>query len=201
MKLIIIDGIIGEGKSTLIEKIIQSRPNFKRITEIAEDSEINLIELFKGSNPEMRENLIMTKIALDYFKIISKASKNDVIIADRIFSASKYWTKFHGCEPSSYLLWLIEEVQKVLKVNDVKILYIYLSNEDKNILLSNIKKRGREYEQSMTKEDLIRLESIYKNAFHDLEDLHSIAQRIELSNEFYQNEERILLSLIEAFDA
>jgi len=74
-----------------------------------------------------------------------------------------------------------------LKNKNVKVYYVYLSDStpEKRVLLSNIRKRGREFEQHYTSEKLNALEAVYRKCTDDLEGLNCEKQELELTDAFY----------------
>lgn len=176
-KLIIIDNTLGAGKTTLINKLTERNPSWFRISEDVSLSEDPIFPL----SDKYFVDYTQSKIASQY----SEAIKHPVIISDRIFSSSKYWAIYNNLEITEYTNLLIQRIRVLLK--NTKIYYFYLNDytSDKSILLSNIKTRGRDFEQHYTSKKLIDLENIYQGCVGDLNNLDYKIFIINLTKDFY----------------
>ena len=187
VKLIILDNLLAGGKTTLINKLLQSHPNWFYINEGVPITRGSIIDINNIDHRKYSEQFIQTKIALQYEEILSKVGDDDVILADRIFSSPKYWAKIHNVEFSEYCEFLINQIKHLLK--DVEIFYIYLKDQSptQSILLRNIKSRNRDFERNYTSEDLISMNEIYSHCVEDLDGLNGKYNEIELGLDFYKN--------------
>jgi thymidylate kinase len=138
----------------------------------------------------------MSRIAMAYENVLSKVDGNSVVIADRMFSVSKYWSNYYGNNTSDYVEFLIEQIRKKLKEIECEIYLISLENTDKSIILRNIKARGRPEEQHYTKEDLDILEKVYKGHINDLRGLDYTIHCIDLGKAFYENGAEMIEEII-----
>ncbi len=170
--LVILYNTLGAGKTTLLEQLVARNPSWLRIDEGVSLGNKN--KIVSVDNPEHREyvdQFIQSKVTIQYGQVVTKAMKGDIIIADRIFSASAYWSAYYGKKASPYTLFLINRIKEILKENNVKIVYIWFNDytDDKRILMKNIRKRGREFEQGYTTESLTKLEEVYRECVKDLQ--------------------------------
>ncbi len=187
--LVILDNTLGAGKTTLLENLIARNPTWFRIDEGVSLEKKN--KIVSVDNPEHREyvdQFIQSKVAVQYGQALTRAIPGDIIVADRIFSASKYWSKYYGGEAAPYTQFLIDRIKYLLRENNVKIIYIWLHDytETKRILIRNIRKRGREFEQGYTSVQLIQLEKIYRECVNDLHGLDHECHSIDITDDFYK---------------
>ena len=187
VKLIILDNLLAGGKTTLINKLLVRNKSWHYINEGVPITGSSIIDMNNIDHRKYSEQFIQTKIALQYEEILSKVNNTDVIIVDRIFSSPKYWAKIHNIKFSKYSLFLIEQIKHLLK--DAEIYYIYLKDptDHLDILLRNIKSRGRPFELNYTSEDLKVMNEIYLHCVEDLDGLNYIYKEIELGLDFYKN--------------
>ena len=189
IKLVIIDNILGAGKTTLINQLIQRSPKWFKIEESVS---LSKYKVFDVANPEDREyfgDYTQGKIAHEYSNILNTSVPGDVILADRIFSSAKHWNNYFGTAVSGYMEMVIKKIKQMLIKADVKVIYIYLNDAtpEKRILLANINKRGRSFEEHYTSEELNKLENVYKESIKDLEGLDYEIYNINLCDDFYGN--------------
>ena len=187
VKLIIIDNILAAGKTTLINKLLKRNKMWFDINEGVPLTGGSIIDMNNIDDRKYSEQFIQTKIALQYEDIFSKATMNDIILVDRIFSSPKYWAKIHNIDFTEYSKFLIMKIRNLLK--DTEIHYICLKDPSSNqeLLLNNIKLRGRPFEQSYTLDDLITMNEIYSHCIEDLQGLNYTYHVIELGLDFYKN--------------
>ena len=194
--LIIIDGIIANGKTTLINQLIDNHSDWIPISEGVPLDNSEILSMTDPSHKEFIELFIQTKVAMNYQLAMRDVNSNNILIADRIFSAAKYWGKYYGKTHSDYVEFLICQIRKLLK--DVKIIYVNLvdSNTDKRVLMKNIRMRSRDFEQDYTPEKLNKLESIYNQSIQDLYGLDYEEFTFEVGQEFYNNSVEIIEAII-----
>lgn len=138
-KLIIIDNTLAAGKTTIINKLIERNPSWYKIPEGVSLTTDPIFQITDNYFTDYTQS----KIASSF----SEAIKYPVIISDRIFSSAKYWDIYENREITEYTNLLIQRIKELLR--NTKIYYFYLNDPtpDKSILLSNIHKRGRDFEQ------------------------------------------------------
>jgi thymidylate kinase len=187
VKLIILDNLLAGGKTTLINKLLQRNPDWFYINEGVPLTRGSIIDMSNMDHRKYSEQFIQTKIALQYEDVLSKVNNDEVILVDRIFSSTKYWSKIHNVDFNDYSEFLIEQIKHLLK--DVEIFYIYLKDPTPNqdILLRNIKSRKRDFELNYTSQDLISMNKIYSYAIEDLQGLNYTYHEIVLGLHFYKN--------------
>lgn len=159
-KFIVIEGLIGAGKTSLSKKIAELY-NAKLILEQFADNPF-LPKFYK--EPEKYSfQLELSFLAERYHQLNKELMTGDLfksfLISDYYFTKSLIFAKSTLAD-DEYRLFrnLFNIILTTLPKPD---LYVYLHLEPKNAL-NNIKKRGRDYEQSI---DIDYLEKIRKNYF------------------------------------
>ena len=160
---IVIEGNIGAGKTSLVNKISE-KYNAKKILEGFADNPF-LPKFYK--NPERYSfPLELSFLAERYSQLKRELSSGDIfssfIISDYYFMKSLIFAKSTlGEDEYSLYRQLFNIIYHQLPKPD---LYVYL-HSDVDILLSNIKKRGRSYESDITSEYLSSIQDGYFNFF------------------------------------
>ncbi len=158
-KYIIIEGNIGAGKTTLANKIANQFGG-KLILEQFHDNPF-LPKFYK--NPERYSfSLELSFLAARYKQLNKEISSTDLFksftIADYYFVKSLIFAR-STLQSDEFILYrqLFDIIYKQLPLPDI---YLYL-HVTPSRLLKNIKKRGRDYEKSITKEYLTQIEKSY----------------------------------------
>lgn len=166
---IVIEGNIGAGKTTLSHKISEER-NAKLILE--QFAENPFLPKFYKDPEKYSFPLEMSFLADRYNQLKKELSERDLFksftISDYYFMKSLIFSK-QTLQDDEYTLYrqFFHIIYNSLPKPD---LYVYLhSNVEK--LLSNIKKRGREYEQEITAEYLLKIQDSYFEFFKQQQDL------------------------------
>lgn len=166
---IVIEGNIGAGKTTLSHKISEER-NAKLILE--QFAENPFLPKFYKDPDKYSFPLEMSFLADRYNQLKKELSERDLFksftISDYYFMKSLIFSK-QTLQDDEYTLYrqFFHIIYNSLPKPD---LYVYLhSNVDK--LLSNIRKRGREYEQEITAEYLLKIQDSYFEFFKQQQDL------------------------------
>lgn len=165
---IVIEGNIGAGKTTLSHKISEER-NAKLILE--QFAENPFLPKFYKDPDKYSFPLEMSFLADRYNQLKKELSERDLFksftISDYYFMKSLIFSK-QTLQDDEYTLYrqFFHIIYNSLPKPD---LYVYLhSNVEK--LLSNIKKRGREYEQEITAEYLLKIQDSYFEFFKQQQD-------------------------------
>lgn len=199
-KLLILDNILGAGKTTLMNNLIKRNPSWVKIDESVSLNNNSILSVENLEDKKYFNDYTQSKIASQYSKVFSSGnSATKVIIADRIFSSPKYWCLYHlGEQNSVYSELLINRIKDLLKRQKVKVIWCYLFDPtpDKSILLRNIRSRGREFEQHYNSESLSKLEEVYLECVSDLDGLDYEIKTIFLSEEFYKSGCEIIESIV-----
>ncbi|WP_321309799.1 deoxynucleoside kinase [Marinifilum fragile] len=166
---IVIEGNIGAGKTTLSHKISEER-NAKLILE--QFAENPFLPKFYKDPEKYSFPLEMSFLADRYNQLKKELSERDLFksftISDYYFMKSLIFSK-QTLQDDEYTLYrqFFHIIYNSLPKPD---LYVYLhSNVEK--LLTNIKKRGREYEQEITAEYLLKIQDSYFEFFKQQQDL------------------------------
>jgi deoxyadenosine/deoxycytidine kinase len=182
---IVIEGNIGAGKTTLSHKISEER-NAKLILE--QFAENPFLPKFYKDPEKYSFPLEMSFLADRYNQLKKELSEQDLFksftIADYYFMKSLIFSK-QTLQNDEYTLYrqFFHIIYNSLPKPD---LYVYLhSNADK--LLDNIKKRGREYEQDITADYLLKIQDSYFEFFKQQQDLRFLV--IDTNNIDFVNEE------------
>lgn len=166
---IVIEGNIGAGKTTLSHKISEER-NAKLILE--QFAENPFLPKFYKDPEKYSFPLEMSFLADRYNQLKKELSERDLFksftISDYYFMKSLIFSK-QTLQDDEYSLYrqFFHIIYNSLPKPD---LYVYLhSNVDK--LLSNIKKRGREYEQEISADYLLKIQDSYFEFFKQQREL------------------------------
>jgi deoxyadenosine/deoxycytidine kinase len=199
IKLLILDNILGAGKTTLINNLMKRNPGWIRIDEsVSLDN--GLISITSTEERKYFTDYSQSKIANQYSKVF-KDSGDKVVVADRIFSSPKYWRLYLEEQSSQYSELLINRIKELLKKQKVKVIWCYLFDPtpDKSILLRNIRNRGREFEQHYDSESLNKLEDVYLGCVSDLDGLDYEIKILILNNDFYRSGCQIVETMCNSF--
>ena len=167
---IVIEGNIGAGKTTLSHKISEDR-NAKLILE--QFAENPFLPKFYKDPEKYSFPLEMSFLADRYNQLKKELSERDLFksftISDYYFMKSLIFSK-QTLQDDEYTLYrqFFHIIYNSLPKPD---LYVYL-HSDVDKLLSNIKKRGREYEQEITADYLLKIQESYFEFFKQQQDLH-----------------------------
>ena len=166
---IVIEGNIGAGKTTLSHKISEER-NAKLILE--QFAENPFLPKFYKDPEKYSFPLEMSFLADRYNQLKKELSERDLFksftISDYYFMKSLIFSK-QTLQDDEYSLYrqFFHIIYNSLPKPD---LYVYLhSNVDK--LLSNIKKRGRDYEQEISADYLMKIQDSYFEFFKQQQEL------------------------------
>ncbi|NOU61849.1 deoxynucleoside kinase [Marinifilum caeruleilacunae] len=191
---IVIEGNIGAGKTTLSHKISEDR-NAKLILE--QFAENPFLPKFYKDPEKYSFPLEMSFLADRYNQLKKELSERDLFksftISDYYFMKSLIFSK-QTLQDDEYTLYrqFFHIIYNSLPKPD---LYVYLhSNVDK--LLSNIKKRGRDYEQEITAEYLLKIQDSYFEFFKQQRDLKFLV--IDTNNIDFVNQESDYEKITEA---
>jgi deoxyguanosine kinase len=183
---LVIEGNIGAGKTTLATKM--SERNNTRI----------ILEQFEGNPflPKFYENrekyafpLELSFLAERYRQLKDELSKQDLfqpgVISDYFFLKSLIFAKAN-LEESEYELYtrLFHIIHDSLPKPD---LFVFLYHDIERLLL-NIRIRGREYEQSITAEYLMKIQNAYFDFLKQIPDLKILVINVNYLD-FANNEE------------
>lgn len=183
---IAIEGNIGAGKTTLA-KLLVEKLNAKLILEEFEDNPF--LNKFYKQPDEYAFPLEMSFLADRYRQLNRCLNTSDIfksqVIADYFLGKSLVFAQ-NNLRVNEYSLYrqFFDIVQSNLPQPD---LIIYLQRSLVN-LQSNIKKRGRSYEQAISSEYLEQIQSSYFAFFKQKPDLRIIILNVDNQN-FNQNEE------------
>lgn len=171
-RYIVIEGNIGAGKTTLSTKLAEEY-NAKLILEQYADNPF-LPKFY--SNPEKYSfPLEMSFLAERYEQLRNELEDRDLFksfaLADYYFMKSLIFSQSTLTE-DEYQLYrqIFNIIYKTLPKPD---LYIYLHVNVEN-LISNIKKRGRDYEQSISADYLKNIQDSYFSYFKQLNDIKCV---------------------------
>jgi len=159
-KFIVIEGLIGAGKTSL-SKMIAEKFNSKLILEQFADNPF--LPKFYNNPDKYSFQLELSFLAERYQQLKDELSQGDLfsdfILSDYYFTKSLIFAK-STLQNDEYNLFrnLFNIIHRSMPKPD---LYVYLHLETENAL-NNIKKRDRDYEQSITSS---YLDSIRKNYF------------------------------------
>lgn len=183
---IVIEGNIGAGKTTLATKIA-AKSNARLILEQFADNPF--LPKFYENREKYAFPLELSFLAERYQQLKKELTKQDIfqpkIISDYFFLKSLIFAKANLSE-AEYELYtkLFYIINDSLPKPD---LFVFLYHDIVR-LLQNIKIRGREYEQSISAEYLIEIQTSYLDFIKQLTDLRVLI--IDVNNlDFAQNEE------------
>ncbi|MBN2776490.1 MAG: deoxynucleoside kinase [Bacteroidales bacterium] len=195
LRYLVIEGNIGAGKTSLCNKIAQKR-NAKLILEQFADNPF-LPKFYK--NPDRYSFPLELSFLADRYNQLKKNLDNfdlfsELVIADYFFMKSLIFSS-STLQQDEYRLYrqLFDIIYSSLPKPD---LYVYLHKSVDN-LISNIKLRGREYEQNISFEYLKSIENGYFTFFKQQKDLKILI--IDTNNvDFVNNDEdyRMLVNTI-----
>jgi deoxyadenosine/deoxycytidine kinase len=167
---IVIEGNIGAGKTSLSSKIA-SEFNAKLILEQFADNPF--LPKFYEEPEKYSFPLEMSFLADRYNQLKNELSEQDLFksftIADYYFMKSLIFSK-QTLQDDEYKLYsqFFHIIYNSLPKPD---LYVYL-HSDVDKLLENIKKRGRNYEQDITADYLLKIQNSYFSFFKQQQDLN-----------------------------
>ena len=167
---IVIEGNIGAGKTSLSNKIATDF-NAKLILE--QFAENPFLPKFYEEPEKYSFPLEMSFLADRYNQLKNELSEQDLFksftIADYYFMKSLIFSK-QTLKDDEYKLYsqFFHIIYNSLPKPD---LYVYL-HSDVDKLLTNIKKRGRDYEQEITADYLLKIQNSYFSFFKQQQDLN-----------------------------
>ncbi|MFT5749710.1 MAG: deoxyguanosine kinase [Ancylomarina sp.] len=167
---IVIEGNIGAGKTSLSDKIATDF-NAKLILE--QFAENPFLPKFYEEPEKYSFPLEMSFLADRYNQLKNELSEQDLFksftIADYYFMKSLIFSK-QTLKDDEYKLYsqFFHIIYNSLPKPD---LYVYL-HSDVDKLLGNIKKRGRNYEQEITADYLLKIQNSYFSFFKQQQDLN-----------------------------
>lgn len=183
---VVIEGNIGAGKTSLVNKIAEEY-NAKLILERFADNPF-LPKFYE--NPERYSfPLELSFLAERYNQLKNEIANRDLFktftIADYFFMKSLIFSKSTLSE-DEYVLYrqIFDIVYNFLPKLD---LLVYLHQDIDNLLV-NIKKRGRDYEQAITKEYLLKIQEGYFDFFKQQPDIKILI--IDITNIDFVNNEK-----------
>jgi deoxyadenosine/deoxycytidine kinase len=162
MKLIVVEGNIGVGKTTLVKEI---EHEFK-IPAVYEDYAGNpfLPKFYKNQS----DYSFLTEMAfmIDRYKKMADASQqNDFIISDYFFLKSDMFARVN-LNPSEYCLFS-QYFSELMNRMALPLLYIRLKRNVRD-LIQNIHNRGRVYEKMIDHNYLARIEKAYEQCLENV---------------------------------
>ena len=167
-RIITVEGNIGSGKTSFAKKLAAAY-NAKLILETFADNPF--LQKFFVKQQDYALCMEMFFMAERYEQVKSELTEaeniNDIFVIDYLFTKSLLYAKVN-LDDAEYGLY-----QKIFNILNPKVLksdlVIYLhSNLDR--LVSNIYQRGREFELSVKKEYLKKIEEVYLNEFERFAD-------------------------------
>ncbi|MBK7569091.1 MAG: deoxynucleoside kinase [Chitinophagales bacterium] len=167
-RIITVEGNIGSGKTSFAKKLAAAY-NAKLILETFADNPF--LQKFFVKQQDYALGMEMFFMAERYEQLKSELTEaeniNDIFVIDYLFTKSLLYAKVN-LDDAEYGLY-----QKIFNILNPKVLksdlVIYLhSNLDR--LVSNIYQRGREFELSVKKEYLKKIEEVYLNEFERFAD-------------------------------
>ncbi len=167
-RIITVEGNIGSGKTSFAKKLAAAY-NAKLILETFADNPF--LQKFFVKQQDYALGMEMFFMAERYeqlkTELIETENINDTFVIDYLFTKSLLYAKVN-LDDAEYGLY-----QKIFNILNPKVLksdlVIYLhSNLDR--LVSNIYQRGREFELSVKKEYLKKIEEVYLNEFERFAD-------------------------------
>ena len=166
MRFLVIEGNIGAGKTTLA-KMIAHEMNAKLVLEQFADNPF--LPKFYG-DPDRYSFPLELSFLADRYNQIKKDVFNpelfqSLIVADYFFAKSAIFAQNTLKEDEYRLFWQIFDI--VFETMPKPDLYVYL-HADTDRLLSNIKFRGRSYEQNISGEYLEGIKNGYFNFFRQI---------------------------------
>jgi len=169
IRYLVIEGNIGAGKTSLCQKIAD-RKNAKLILE--QFAENPFLPKFY-ENPERYSFSLELSFLADRYKQLKKELDNydlfsELIVSDYYFVKSLLFAS-STLDEDEYNLYrqLFDIIYSRIPTPD---LYVYL-HKSADSLLKNIKTRGREYEQSISRDYLLSIEKEYFKFFKQHENL------------------------------
>lgn len=156
-KYICIEGNIGAGKSTLAKAL----SNKLKASFVPEQFEQSLILPLFYKNPKKYAYLLELEFLFSRFKQLQSFDLNNkLIVSDYCFKKCLWFAKNNLTKKEySQFKLLFNKLENLLPKPDL-IIYLNTTIED---LTSNINKRGREFENNITKNYLKNINNIYKD--------------------------------------
>ena len=167
-RIITVEGNIGSGKTSFAKKLAAAY-NAKLILETFADNPFLQKFFVKQQDYALGMEMFFKAERYEQLKseLIEAENINDIFVIDYLFTKSLLYAKVN-LDDAEYGLY-----QKIFNILNPKVLksdlVIYLhSNLDR--LVSNIYQRGREFELSVKKEYLKKIEEVYLNEFERFAD-------------------------------
>jgi deoxyguanosine kinase len=183
---IVIEGNIGAGKTTLATKMSE-RNNTRLILEQFEGNPF--LPKFYQNREKYAFPLELSFLAERYHQLKDELSRQDLfqpgIISDYFFLKSLIFAKAN-LDEAEYELYtkLFHIIHDSLPKPD---LFVFLYHDIERLLL-NIKLRGRDYEQSITSDYLIKIQNAYFDFLKQIPDLRVLIINVNYLD-FAKNEE------------
>ena len=193
---IVIEGNIGAGKTTLATRIADQY-NAKLILEQFADNPF--LPKFYNEPSKYAFPLELSFLAERYQQLKDELSKQDLFksftISDYLFSKSLIFAKA-TLQQDEFALFskLFDIINSLLPKPDL-LVYLYLGIDR---LKDNIKSRGREYEQSIEKEYLEKIQMGYSDFIKQQSDMRILI--IDINNADFINNRESYESIIEAIN-
>ena len=193
---IVIEGNIGAGKTTLATRIA-GQYNAKLILEQFADNPF--LPKFYENPSKYAFPLELSFLAERYQQLKDELSKQDLFksftISDYLFTKSLIFAKAN-LQQDEFALFskLFDIINSLLPKPDL-LVYLYL---DIDRLKDNIKSRGREYEQSIKKEYLMKIQTGYLDFIKQQNDMRILI--IDINDVDFINDKGYYESIIDAIN-
>jgi deoxyadenosine/deoxycytidine kinase len=190
--VIIVDGVVGAGKSTLAEKLSQEL-NIPIYYELQNQTTLNLLEEFYKDKKRWAFTL-QIHFLNERFRMIKEINKNGggildrSIFGDRIFASMLNEDGYMTNDEFETYSTLLENMLEHSK--DPQLL-VYI-NCDIDTAMSRIKKRGREMEQSVDRYYWSRLNEKYQQWYND----YNLSEKISVDANSYHPDNKDDISKI-----
>jgi deoxyadenosine/deoxycytidine kinase len=190
--VIIVDGVVGAGKSTLAEKLSQEL-NIPIYYELQNQTTLNLLEKFYKDKKRWAFTL-QIHFLNERFGMIKEINKNGggildrSIFGDRIFASMLNEDGYMTNDEFETYSTLLENMLEHSK--DPQLL-VYI-NCDIDTAMSRIKKRGREMEQSVDRYYWSRLNEKYQQWYND----YNLSEKISVDANSYHPDNKDDISKI-----
>lgn len=190
--MIIVDGVVGAGKSTLAEKLSQEL-NIPIYYELQNQTTLNLLEEFYKDKKRWAFTL-QIHFLNERFRMIKEINKNGggildrSIFGDRIFASMLNEDGYMTNDEFETYSTLLENMLEHSK--DPQLL-VYI-NCDIDTAMSRIKKRGREMEQSVDRYYWSRLNEKYQQWYND----YNLSEKISVDANSYHPDNKDDISKI-----
>ena len=193
---IVIEGNIGAGKTTLATKIA-GQYNAKLILEQFADNPF--LPRFYEDATKYAFPLELSFLAERYRQLSDDLSKQDLFksftISDYLFNKSLIFAKANLQQDEFSLFSKLFDIINALLPKPDLLVYLHL---DIDTLKNNIKLRGREYEKSIEKDYLDKIQTGYSDFIKKQKDMRILI--IDINNVDFINDNKSYNSIIEAIN-